>query len=74
VEPIVTIHEEGVILLEKWTQLVNLLHCFSIFTPILHLRRRRMKLLNLQGMDPPQFKAKVPHTHSLKIENGKKEV
>ena len=58
----------------EWTRLVNLLHGFSIFTPILHLRRRRMKLLNLQRMGPPQFKEKVPRTHSLKIENGKKEV
>jgi hypothetical protein len=41
------------------------------FTPILHPWRRK-KLLNLQRMGPPQFKARVPHSHSLKIENGKK--
>jgi hypothetical protein len=28
-----------------------------------------MKLLILHRMDPPQFKEKVPHAHSLKIEN-----
>jgi hypothetical protein len=30
--------------------------------------------LNLQRMGPPPFKESVPHPHSLKIKNGKKEV
>jgi hypothetical protein len=32
------------------------------------------EILNLQRMGPPPFKECVPHPHSLKIENGKKEV
>jgi hypothetical protein len=32
------------------------------------------KILNLQRMGPPPFKGSVPRPHSLKIENGKKEV
>jgi hypothetical protein len=31
-------------------------------------------ILNLQRIGPPPFKESVPHPHSLKIENGKKEV
>jgi hypothetical protein len=32
------------------------------------------EILNLQRMGPPPFKENVPRPHSLKIENGKKEV
>jgi hypothetical protein len=31
-------------------------------------------ILNLQRMGPPPFKESMPRHHSLKIENGKKEV
>jgi hypothetical protein len=32
------------------------------------------EILNLQRMGPPPFKKSLPRPHSLKIENGKKEV
>jgi len=38
--------------------------------PILHFQRRREKNFNLQRMGPPQFKERVPHPHSLKLEKG----
>jgi hypothetical protein len=43
---------------------------------ILHFSPAEEKngILNLQRMGPPPFKESVPRPHSMKIENGKKEV
>jgi len=41
---------------------------------ILHPWRRRMEFSNLQRIGPPPFKESMPHPHSLKIENGVKDV
>jgi hypothetical protein len=45
---------------------------FSIFrsSPV----KEKNGILNLQRMGPPPFKESVSDPHSLKIENGKKEV
>ena len=59
---------------EKW------MLCGKTFTQevfsILHSSPVEEKngILNFQRMYPPPFKESVPHPHSLKIENGKKEV
>ena len=43
---------------------------------ILHfsLLEEKNEILNLHRMDPPPFMESMPRPHSLRIENGKKEV
>jgi len=52
---------------EEWREMERMENGKIFFTPILHFERRRNYFLNLERMDPPQFRERVPHPHSPKI-------